>query len=110
MSDDILNRILAEVQENRAETRRLGEETRRLGGRMDHLESITVRLVATVDRVEGKTDRLVGEMEDVRVRLHAVESAVVGSFTTGVSQSHRLDSLDLRMKLIERRLELRDTP
>ncbi len=103
MSDDMLDRILVEAQENRA-------ETRRLGGRMDHLDSILVRLVATVDRVEGKTDRLVAEMEDVKVRLHAAELAMVGNFTMVVSQNHRLDSLDFRMKLIERRLELRDTP
>ena len=96
MSDEILNRLLSEMQENRAETRRLGEKVD--------------RLAAIVDRVEEKTDRLVAEMEDVKVRLYAVESAVVGNVTTVVSQSHRLDSLDLRMKLIERRLELRDTP
>lgn len=96
MSGDILNRILAQVQENRTETRRLSDKVE--------------RLTAVVDRVEDTTDRLVTKMEDVKVRLYAVESAVVGNVTTVASQSHRLDSLDLRMKLIEKRLELRDTP
>ena len=103
MSDDILNRILAEVQENRAETRRLGE-------RVDHLEVVVTRLVAVMDRAEGRTDRLAAKVDEVKMRVQASALPVVGNLTTGVSQSHRLDSLDLRMKLIERRLELRDTP
>ena len=93
---EILGRILSEVQENRAETRRLGEKVD--------------RLAAIVDRVETKTDRLTADMEDVKVRLYAVETGVVGNMSTVVSQSHRLDSLDLRVKLIEKRPELRDSP
>jgi predicted nucleic acid-binding Zn-ribbon protein len=54
-------------------------------------------------RVEAKLDRVAEDMHDLKVRMTAVEEAVVGVH-------RRMDRLDSRVERIERRLDLVETP
>ncbi len=50
-------------------------------------------------RMDAKMDRMGDESRDIKVRLTAIEEAVVGV-------QRRIDRLDMRVERIERRLDL----
>jgi predicted nucleic acid-binding Zn-ribbon protein len=50
-------------------------------------------------RIDGKLDRLLDDMYDLKVRMTAVEEAVVGVH-------RRVDRVEARLDRIEKRLEL----
>jgi predicted nucleic acid-binding Zn-ribbon protein len=54
-------------------------------------------------RIDAKVDRLGDEVRDIKVRLTAVEEAVVGVH-------RRIDRLEMRVERIERRLDLVELP
>ncbi len=54
-------------------------------------------------RLDAKMDRIIEDMSDVKLRLTAVEEAVV-------RLTHRVDRLESRVDRIERRLDLVDMP
>ena len=54
-------------------------------------------------RFDEKLDRVVDEMQDVKVRLTAVEEGLAGV-------NRRLDRLEIRVERIERRLDLVEQP
>ena len=54
-------------------------------------------------RMDGKLDRLTADMQDVKVRLTAVEGGLAGV-------NRRIDRLEARVDRIERRLDLVEPP
>ena len=54
-------------------------------------------------RIDEKVDRVIDDMRDVKVRLTAVEEAIVGV-------NRRVDRIEARLDRIERRLNLVDVP
>lgn len=52
-------------------------------------------------RIDTKVDRLIDDVNDLKVRMTAVEEAVVGT-------NRRIDRLESRIDRVERRLDLRD--
>ncbi len=65
-------------------------------------------LTGKVDRVELKMDRLSADMQDVKLRLHGLATSFAAWMPSLVNQAHRLDALDARVSLIERRLDIRE--
>ena len=53
-------------------------------------------------RIDEKLDRLIDDVQDLKVRVTAVEEGLVGV-------NRRLDRLEVRVERIERRLDLVDT-
>ena len=54
-------------------------------------------------RFDEKLDRVVDEMQDVKVRLTAVDEGLAGA-------NRRLDRVEIRIERIERRLDLVEPP
>lgn len=50
-------------------------------------------------RIDGRTERMAQDIHDLKIRMTAVEEAVVGV-------TRRIDRLDERVERIEKRLEL----
>lgn len=88
MSDDPILAALARLEAGQAALR--GE----LRDRFDHLE--------------GKIDKLAAENDLIRPRLTGIEQDVAGRDVRTATAHARLDAQEVRLSLIERRLELRD--
>ncbi|RJF67330.1 hypothetical protein [Rhodopseudomonas palustris] len=54
-------------------------------------------------RLDGKIDRVLDDVQDLKVRMTAVEEGLAGV-------NRRLDRLEVRVDRIERRLELSEQP
>ena len=57
-------------------------------------------------QMDAKLDRLVGDMQDTKGRLTSLEKQVALLHGDFAGQPARIDSIDLRLERIERRLEL----
>ena len=58
-------------------------------------------ILALLRRMDAKLDRVIDDVQDLKVRMTAVEEALVGVH-------RRLDRLEVRVERIERRLDLVD--
>lgn len=98
MDNETLNQVLAALA-------RIEQQQTAL-----HVELVSriSRVEVKVDRTEIKVDRLHDDMHDVKVRLSGVETTVGSWISTTAAQSSRGDRFEMRLALIERRLELRD--
>jgi hypothetical protein len=65
-------------------------------------------LTGKVERIEIKVDRLSADMQDVKLRLHGIETSFAAWTPSLINQAQRLDALDVRVSLIERRLDIRE--
>ena len=65
-------------------------------------------LTGKVERIEIKVDRLGADMQDVKFRLQGLETSFAAWMPSLINQAHRLDALDARVSLIERRLDIRE--
>ncbi len=65
---------------------------------VDEPESL---MLVMLRRIESKLDRVIDDVQDLKVRMTAVEEALVGVH-------RRLDRLEVRVERIERRLDLVD--
>lgn len=112
MSDDGIRGVLLAIEALSARTdglaARVDDGFALAGSRLD-------RLTHAVEEVEGKVDRLRDDMADVKNRLAGNEIAV-GALATSIGgllgtrgeANQRMDRLDARLALVEKRLELRD--
>lgn len=80
-----------------------------LGNRMEQMQGEQLRLTSILERVESKVDRVAAELNLVRPRLTAVEQDAAGRDVRTATAHARIDDQEVRLSLIERRLELRDT-
>ncbi len=78
-----------------------------LAGRMDRLQ-VDVR--DRFDRLDSKMDKMAAEVSHLGPRVSALESDFAGHYVRAATTNNRLDELDVRLSLIERRLEVRDQP
>jgi len=81
-----------------------------LADRLDRLAHEQQRQGAVLDRTESKVDKLAAEVSHLGPRVSALESDFAGHYTRSATASNRIDALDVRLSLIERRLEVRDQP
>jgi archaellum component FlaC len=58
-------------------------------------------ILSLLRRMDAKLDRVIDDVQDLKVRMTAVEEALVGVH-------RRLDRLEVRVERIERRLDLVD--
>ena len=65
---------------------------------VDEPENVILSLLR---RMDAKLDRVIDDVQDLKVRMTAVEEALVGVH-------RRLDRLEVRVERIERRLDLVD--
>lgn len=79
-----------------------------LANRLDRMQHEQQRQGGVLDRTEGKLDVLAADMLQMKLRVSALESDFAGHYARTATTNNRLDALDVRMGLIERRLELRD--
>ena len=79
-----------------------------LANRMDRVQHEQQRQGGVLDRTEGKLDVLAADMLQMKPRVSALESDFAGHYARTATTNNRLDALDVRIGLIERRLELRD--
>jgi outer membrane murein-binding lipoprotein Lpp len=86
---------------------RLEAGQKALAGRVDHLQ-VDVR--DRFDRLEGKVDKLAADLAHLGPRVSQMETDFGGQYVRSGTANNRLDALDVRVGLIERRLELRDQP
>jgi predicted nuclease with TOPRIM domain len=100
MSDEPILSALARLEAGQAD----------MADRLGRLEAGQQKLTHVIERAEVKVDRLTDDMTDVKGRLSSVEQAVVSWGGSVAGQSLRIDRLEIRLSLVERRLEIRDGP
>ena len=101
MSEEFQSRVLdalAELQQEQAELR---------GGLAGLQEGFAEQRVV-LGRVGGKVDRVAAEMTTVRSRLTTSEMEKASGDLRSAALQACLDNHEVRLTLIERRLELRD--
>ena len=77
--------------------------------RMQHEQSIMrTETRDRFDRLEGKVDRLAADVAHMGPRLSQMETDFGGQYVRAATANTRLDALDTRISLIERRLDVRD--
>ena len=103
MSDDAMNMVLGAL---RSIEDRLG----RIEDRLGQVEGRIGRVENRLEAVEIKVDRLVDDVSDLKLRLNAMETSFASWMPVVVGQAQRVDTLDARLLLVEKRLELRDRP
>lgn len=59
-------------------------------------------VLALLRKIDQRTERMADDLQDLKVRVTAVEEGLAGV-------NRRLDRLEIRVDRIERRLELTDT-
>ena len=72
--------------------------------------SLRADVRARFDQLEGKVDKIAADLAHLGPRLSQMESDFGGQYVRSGTANGRLDALDVRVGLIERRLELRDKP
>ena len=75
---------------------------------LDQVQHEQQRQGAVLDRTEGKLDVLAADVLNMKPRMSELESRNASHYAGTAATNTRLDALDVRMALIERRLELRD--
>ena len=102
MSDGFESQVLAALG-------MLGDRMEQMQSHMEQMHGEQRRLTSILERVEGKVDRVAAELNLVRPRLTAVEQDAAGRDVRTATAHARIDDQEVRLSLIERRLELRDT-